>query len=409
VPIETAPRKLPLVIEHVGVLVVGAGPVGLVTALQLARAGVPIRVVEAEAAIGTSPRAAVYHSPVVERLDRLGLLPDLKQIGVTKRGYHYWNIEHQLLGQLSFDALRPEDTHYPFNLHLGQADLAAVVLRHLLRVPGAQVRWRARAVAVTQDEAGATVTVQTPEGEHGIRARWVVAADGGHSGMRQALNLKLDGLTWPEWFVATNVRFDFRQYGYGDSNAVFDADHWAIVAIIDQTGLWRCTYREQGSLSEHDLHERQPERYALFAPLLPACRPEAVTPYRVHERCLAQFRVGRVLFAGDAAHLVNPIGGLGLTGGLLDCMSLADALLAVIEGRCDQHVLNAWAAERRRVFVEITAPMARENRRRLSECDPERRSADRERLRRFSDDREAARAALLSVFRLIGRDVLLAG
>jgi 2-polyprenyl-6-methoxyphenol hydroxylase-like FAD-dependent oxidoreductase len=115
-----------------------------------------------------------------------------------------------------------------------------------------------------------------------------------------------------------------------------------------------------------------------------------------------------VLFAGDAAHLVNPIGGLGLTGGLLDCMSLADALLAVIEGRCDQQVLDAWAAERRRVFLEITAPMARENRRRISERDPERRRADRERLRSFSDDRDAARAALLSVFALIGRNVLAA-
>jgi 2-polyprenyl-6-methoxyphenol hydroxylase-like FAD-dependent oxidoreductase len=282
------------------------------------------------------------------------------------------------------------------------------VLRHLLRVPGVEVRWRERAVAVRQDDAGATLTVQTAEGQYDIRARWVVAADGGHGGMRQALNMKLDGLTWPEWFVATNVRFDFRQHGYGDSNAVFDADHWAIIAIIDQTGLWRCTYREEGSLDEHEVRERQPERYALFAPGLSACRPEAMSPYRVHERCLAQFRVGRVLFAGDAAHLVNPIGGLGLTGGLLDCTSLADVLLAVIEGRCDQRVLDAWAAERRRVFVEITAPMARENRRRLSESDPERRRADRERLRSFSEDRDSARAALLSVFPIIGRSVLTA-
>ena len=120
---------------------------GLVTALQLARAGIPVSVIEAEATIASSPRAAVYHSPVVERLDRLDLLTDLKQIGVTKRAYHYWSVEHELLGYVSFDALHPEDTQYPFNLHLGQADLAAVVLRHLLRCPepkcaGRRVRWR---------------------------------------------------------------------------------------------------------------------------------------------------------------------------------------------------------------------------------------------------------------------------
>ena len=268
------------------------------------------------------------------------------------------------------------------------------------------MRWQARAVAVSQDDAGATVTVQTPAGERSIRAPWVVAADGGHSGMRHALNLKLEGLTWPEWFVATNVRFDFRRHGYGDSNAVFDTNHWAIIAVIDQTGLFRCTYREDGALSEPELRDRQPERYALFAPDLPSCRPEAVAPYRVHERCLEKFRVGRVLFAGDAAHLVNPIGGLGLTGGLLDSCWLVDALLAVMQGRRDPAVLDAWAAERRRVFLEVTAPTAHENRRRLSEHDPWRRRLDYERLRYLTDDREAARAALLNVFRLVGRDVV---
>jgi 2-polyprenyl-6-methoxyphenol hydroxylase-like FAD-dependent oxidoreductase len=116
--------------------------------------------------------------------------------------------------------------------------------------------------------------------------------------------------------------------------------------------------------------------------------------------------VGRVLFAGDAAHLVNPIGGLGLTGGLLDSCSLVEALLAVLQGRRDESVLDAWAAERRRVFMEVTAPTARENRRRLSEHDPERRRADRARLKNLSEDREAARAALLNPFRLVGRDVL---
>jgi YD repeat-containing protein len=388
-----------------GVLVVGAGPVGLVAALQLARAGVPVVVVESEASISQAPRAAVYHSPVVERLDRLDLLADLQRIGVTKRAYHYWNIGHELLGHMSFDALHAEDTDYPFNLHLGQAELAEVVLRHLLRVAGAEVRWQTRAVAVSQDEAGVTVTVQTPEGEQDIHARWVIAADGGHSGIRHAMGLKLDGLTWPEWFVATNVRFDFRQHGYGDSNAVLDPEHWAIIAIVDASGLWRCTYREDGALSEHEVRDHQPERYALFAPGLSQQRPEVVSPYRVHERCLESFRAGRVLFAGDAAHLVSPVGGLGLTGGLLDCVALIDALLVVIGGRRDDRILDAWATERRRVFTEVTAPMAREFRRRVSERDPERRRADRERLRQLSQDPEIARQALLAVFRLVGADV----
>ena len=390
-----------------GVLVSGAGPVGLVTAMKLARAGIRVVVVDSEPAIRDEPRAAVYHSPIVERFDRLGLLDDLKQVGVLKQAYHYWNIEHELLGHFTFDTLHPQDTAYPFNLHLGQPMLAAITLKHLLRVPGAEVRWNTRVVDVKQDDTGATATVQTPNGEQQqIRARWLIGADGAHSGVRRALNLKLEGVTYPEWFVATNVRFDFTKHGYGQSNVVLDPEHWAIIPIIDQTGLWRCTYREEGHFTEEEARRHVPDRYALFAPGLADCKPVAVNPYRVHDRCVDSFRVGRVLLAGDAAHLVNPIGGLGLTGGLLDALSLADVLIAVVEGKRGQDVLDAWAHERRRVFLAVTAPTAKENRRRVSERDPERRRADAERLRRLTQEPEMARQALLGVNALIGRDVL---
>jgi 2-polyprenyl-6-methoxyphenol hydroxylase-like FAD-dependent oxidoreductase len=390
-------------IEQVdGVLVSGAGPVGLVTALRLARAGVSVVVVDCAPAISDQPRAAVYHSPVVERFDALGLLEDLKEIGVLKQAYHYWDIEHTLLGHLTFDVLRPGDTTHPFNLHLGQPALAAVILRHLLRVPGTEVRWNTRLTSVAQTDDSVTATVETAEGERQIRARWLVGADGAHSGVRRALGLKLEGVTYPEWFVATNVRFDFRAHGYGQSNVVLDPAHWAIIPVIDQTGLWRCTYREEGTLSEEQVRALVPERYALFAPGLRETVPAAVNPYRVHDRCAETFRVGRVLLAGDAAHLVNPIGGLGLTGGLLDAFPLSEALIAVIEGRQPDAALDAWAEERRRVFLEVTAPTAKENRRRVSESDPEKKRADRARLQNLTNNPDAARQALLGVFNLVG-------
>jgi 2-polyprenyl-6-methoxyphenol hydroxylase-like FAD-dependent oxidoreductase len=131
-----------------------------------------------------------------------------------------------------------------------------------------------------------------------------------------------------------------------------------------------------------------------------------VSPYRVHDRCTERFRIGRVLMAGDAAHLVNPIGGLGLTGGILDAVPLGRALAEVIAGRRDDRVLDAWAHERRRIFLDVTAPTAKENRRRVGERDPERRRADAERFRRLTDNPAAAREALLGVFQLVGADPL---
>ncbi len=91
-----------------------------------------------------------------------------------------------------------------------------------------------------------TATVETREGLRGDSRAWLVGADGGHSGTRRALNLKLEGVTHPEWFVATNVMFDFTKHGYGQSNMVLDPEHWAIIPVINKAGLWRCTYREEG-------------------------------------------------------------------------------------------------------------------------------------------------------------------
>ncbi len=389
-----------------GPLIVGAGPVGLTTALVLARAGIHATIIDAAAEILQEPRAVVYHAPIVERFDRIGLLDDLKQIGFLKQRYHYWTRSHELLCHLDMAILRPEDTAYPYNLHLGQPQLAAIILRHGLESGHVEARWGHTLVGIRQDETGVEATIRTDERTYTVRAPWLVGADGGRSGVRRSLDLTLEGVTFPEWYVATNLRFDFETAGFGQSNIVADPDHWAIIPRIDQTDLWRCTYREEGDLSIETVLAMQPERYALFHPDLRTIVPEAISPYRVHERCAAAFRVGRVLLAGDAAHLVNPIGGLGLTGGLLDAFPLGDALVAVVSGNAPETVLDDWAAERQRVFRAITAPAALENRRRVSERDPERRRADIVRWRRLTDDTEAARQALLFPFSLIGRHPL---
>ena len=372
-----------------GVLVVGAGPVGIVTALGLARAGIPVRILEAEPEIVNSPRAVVYHWSVLESMDRLGILDDLKREGFIKQDYQYRVLDS---GETFTFDLSPLEGHtdYPYNVHLGQHDLARLALTHLEKLQGEVVRWNSPVVAVEQDDGGVIATVETPEGPKRYAAKWLIGADGGRSGVRSALNLSFDGFTWPDRFVATNLWYDFEKHGYSRSTLLLDHVNWAVLAKIDESNLWRCTYGEDASLPEDEMIKRVPEHYKILLPGDEPYKLEMAAPYRLHQRAVESFRNGRVLLAGDAAHVTNPVGGLGLTSGLFDAFALAPTMAAVIHGEEGVSVLDRWAADRCRIFLEIVSPAATDNKRRMSESDPERQKQDRERLRRVCEDREFA-------------------
>jgi 2-polyprenyl-6-methoxyphenol hydroxylase-like FAD-dependent oxidoreductase len=289
---------------------------------------------------------------------------------------------------------------------LGQHRLAEIVLKHLLRVAGAEVRWGHRVTAVRPQDDSVDITIEAEGGQKQIRASWLVGADGASSGVRQALGLTFDGVTWPEWFVATNVIYDFERYGYGRANFVVDPVHWAIIPKISEDGLWRLTYGEPGSLDRADLRTRLADKLAVLLPGGESVEPVAFSPYRVHNRCADTFRVGRVLLAGDAAHVNNPIGGLGLTNGILDAVALGNARVAAIKGTAGEEILDLYAEDRRRIFLEIVSPVSSENKRRLAEGDPERRRADLARLERLSAEPALARDALLSTYQLVGTPIL---
>jgi len=381
-----------------GVIVVGAGPVGFLTALGLAQAGIRVTLLEAEPGINDAPRAAIYFPTTLDVLEQLGILDDANAIGLQSHTFCYR--VPQSGTAITVDVrttMRPNERH-PYNLHFGQHILARLVLDHLRRLPNAEVRWSHRVVSVTPDAQGVTVGVQSPRGPEELRADWLVGADGARSAVRQLVGLPFEGHTWPDRFVATNVRFDFAKYGYEPANVVSDPVHWAVVARLGRENLWRVTYGEDASLPEEEVRRRLPEHYAAILPSRDPYEIVAVSPYRVHERCAPTFRQGRVLLAGDAAHVCNPCGGMGLTTGVIDAMALTQVLSAVIHGRAPESVLDFYARERRRVYLEVSTVVATEFKRRLSEKDPERRKQDEEMFRRtVTDPQAAAGASMLTV------------
>jgi 2-polyprenyl-6-methoxyphenol hydroxylase-like FAD-dependent oxidoreductase len=366
------------------VVVVGAGPVGFLTALGLARAGVSVTVVEAEAGINDSPRAAVYFPTTVAVLDGLGLMEDVERVAFKSTTFSYRVLATGEVVRVDTADSLPPNLPYTYNAHFGQHILAEMASRHLLRLPNTQVLWNTKVIGLSQNDAGITLTCNTPSGHQEIKADWVVGADGARSAVRHSLGLAFEGHTWPERFVATNLLYPFDQFGFEPANMIVDPVHWAVAARLGLDNMWRMTYAEDASLDPAESVRRVPEHYAVLLPD-PSIPAEliAASPYRVHERCAPTFRVGRALLAGDAAHACNPCGGMGLTGGVLDSQALVQVLSAVIKRNADESVLDFYSTERRRVFLEVSSPVATQYKQQMCESDPARQNANLEQMRQM--------------------------
>ena len=344
------------------VIVVGGGPAGFVCALGLARAGVRVTVIESEVKIVESPRAAVYHWCVLDGLEMLGIRGEVERTGFSKQDYTY--LVHKTGERIDFslEALNGH-TPFPYNLHLGQHRLAEIAMRNLAEYPNASVRFNTRLMSLSQDHDGVTLRVMTPTGPEEMHAKWIVGADGAGSTVRRQLALDFEGMTWPERFVATNVFFDFERYHYARATFLIDEVHGAVIAKLDNSGLWRCTYMEDAALPEQTILERLPLVFEAILPGAGDYKIDLAAGYRMHQRSAPRYRVGRVLLAGDAAHVTNPTGGLGLTSGLLDCFALYPALAAVISDGADSAVLDRYSDARREIFLNRVSPQAVANKR----------------------------------------------
>jgi 3-(3-hydroxy-phenyl)propionate hydroxylase len=371
------------------VCIVGAGPVGVVAALACARKGMQVSLFEAEREVDPSPRAATTHPPTLEMLAELGLLEEFQSVGLVARHFQFWDgATKTLVAEFDHDVLRDE-TPCPYVVQTEQHKLVRIGLRRLSAMPNVELRLGIGVADVVQDARDVRVTTV---GEEQHAFDYVIGCDGGRSAVRKCLDIEFEGYTWPERFLVLTTLFDFRTaLGCCERSYISDPEEWTNLFKVmgdDLKGRWRAVFPAREGESDEQafsdaavrrrlrrLYEDQPMELVVHRNI-----------YRVHQRVATSFRKGRVFLAGDAAHVNNPVGGLGLNCGIHDAMELAETLDLVTSGRADESVLDRYERRRRPINIEYVQQQTVANKKRLEERDPKTRQAHFDDLRRTAAD-----------------------
>jgi 3-(3-hydroxy-phenyl)propionate hydroxylase len=381
------------------VIIVGAGPVGLVSALSLALRDVPVLVLEANPELFMDLRAGSFHPPTLEVLEPLGVTAKLHELGIC---VHRWQLRDRTDGVIgTFElSLLADETPYPYRLHCEQHKLTPLVFQMLAPLPHADIRFSHRVTEVSQAGDRVIVKAETPGGGETFEGAWVIGCDGGGSAVRKSAQIEFGGFTYPEKFALVSTSYDLGRRGFSDTAYISHPVEWCAVFRLPDTGppgLWRFLYGCHPDETDDEAMSDDVVEARLQAVVPKTDRYETVhrTIYRVHQRVADTFRHGRILLAGDAAHLNNPLGGFGLNSGLQDAMNLTDKLVAVWRGGLDDSVLDRYVRQRRTVNIEYVQDSSIRNKRTLEEVDPQLRRQRLEEMRCASLDRVRAKDVLM--------------
>jgi 3-(3-hydroxy-phenyl)propionate hydroxylase len=371
------------------VLIAGAGPVGLAAANVLADAGIELEVLEAERELPQTLRASTFQPPTLDLLARFGATEQLIAMGRVAPKLQYRD-RSGWAAELDFGVLK-DDTRHPFRVQCEQFRLNQVLAARLGRV-----RYNAAVTALEQDADGVTVTVN---GAERLRAQYVIGADGGRSRVREALGITLEGFTWPERFLVASTPFDFAGVLPGLADVSYFADPQEWFFLLRVRDVWRVMFPTRAEESEADILSDAGIERRLQRVYAEAGRYEVThrTLYSVHQRVAETYRRGRVFLAGDAAHLNNPLGGMGMNGGIHDAFNLAEKLAAVLRGDQPATEFERYERQRRPVALEYVNTVTIANKRNLEMRDADEQRRWRAELERAMRDRAAERELMLKI------------
>jgi 3-(3-hydroxy-phenyl)propionate hydroxylase len=379
------------------VLIAGAGPVGLVAANLLADAGVPVAVFEAEPRLPENLRASTFQPPTLDMLDRFGAARRLIEMGRVAPRMQYRD-RSGWVAEFDFGVLADLTAH-PYRVQCEQFRLNVVLAERLARMPHARIEYSSTVVGVEQDADAVRVIVEGPAGRRREEGGWLIGADGGRSQVREALGIPLEGFTWPERFLVASTPFEFAGVfpKLSDVSYFADPDEWFFLLRV--VGVWRAMFptrpeeRDEDILSNDGIERRLQRVWAKSGRYEISHR----TLYSVHQRVAAGYRKGRAFLAGDAAHLNNPLGGMGMNGGIHDAVNLADKLARVIRGEAVEAELGRYERQRRPIALDYVNSITITNKRNLETRDPDEQRRWRKEMSHAADDPALAREYMLKV------------
>ncbi len=381
--------------ENERVLIAGAGPVGLVAAAYLVNLGVPVTVIESGSQLAAESRASTFHPPTLDMLDRIGAAKPLIAQGLIAPTLQYRSKRDGVIAQFDFGEIADLTSH-PFRLQAEQFKLTRILLAQLEGNPNFSISFDTALEGVEQDDDWVHARVRRGQSTETLSGRWLIGADGARSATRRALDIEFDGFTWPERFLVVSTPFDYHAVLPGLAPVSYVADPVCWHFLLRVGDVWRVMFPIRPEVSDDDAVTPEFAQQMLTNVIDGIDRYEIshITLYRVHQRVAATFRKGRSFLVGDAAHINNPLGGMGMNGGVHDAVNLTQRLAAVWHGDATDADLDAYDLQRRQVTLEYVQNQTIQNKRDLEAADEETRTEFRDRLRRIQSDPELRRAYL---------------